>query len=73
MKKIRAIYGNGIFRPEERVDLPDGTAVELEYHPVLIPIQPVDPLKKLSAINAILAEQNRPASAQPTVRRIEGS
>jgi predicted DNA-binding antitoxin AbrB/MazE fold protein len=72
MNKIRAIYGNGIFRPEERVELPDGTVVELEYRPVQTSLPPLDPEKKISAINAILAEQYRSFNQRPVVRRIEG-
>jgi predicted DNA-binding antitoxin AbrB/MazE fold protein len=55
--KIRAIYGNGIFRPEGRVDLPDGAAVELQFRLEPVAVPPSDQQKKLLAINAIIMEQ----------------
>jgi predicted DNA-binding antitoxin AbrB/MazE fold protein len=71
MNKIRAIYGNGIFRPEKPVGLPEGTVVDLEVYLVQASLPPPDPVKKLSAINAILAEQCRTQNQQPIIRRIE--
>jgi predicted DNA-binding antitoxin AbrB/MazE fold protein len=34
MKTVHAIYANGVFRPIERVDLPEACAVEFEPRPV---------------------------------------
>ncbi|HEX8523460.1 MAG TPA: antitoxin family protein [Tepidisphaeraceae bacterium] len=34
MKTIQAIYENGVFRPKERVDLPEHSEVEFEPRPV---------------------------------------
>jgi predicted DNA-binding antitoxin AbrB/MazE fold protein len=71
MNKIRAIYGNGVFRPEERVELPDGTAVELEFRTEPTTLPPLNPEKKISAINAILAEQARTLKQRPASQWIE--
>src|SRR5580658_9970113 len=64
LDKIRAIYGNGVFRPERGIDLPDGTAVELQFRREPNTIPPSAQQKKLSAINAIIMEQAA-QSAQP--------
>ena len=34
MKVIRAVFENGIFRPTEPVDLPEGSEVTVEPRPV---------------------------------------
>ena len=49
MKRIRAIFENGVFRPTEPVDLPERTAVEVqpveETEPGLLGVRlPDDPL-----------------------------
>lgn len=46
-----------MFRPEGRVELPEGTVVELEVHLEPTTLPPYNPEKKISAINSILAEQ----------------
>jgi predicted DNA-binding antitoxin AbrB/MazE fold protein len=42
MKVIRAVFENGIFRPIEPVDLPEGSEVEFEPRPVTIEPTPVN-------------------------------
>jgi predicted DNA-binding antitoxin AbrB/MazE fold protein len=37
MKTIHAIYENGVFRPTEAVDLPEGTTVRLMPEPLAEP------------------------------------
>ncbi len=37
---IHAIYENGVFRPVEPVDLPDGTAVQFEPRVIAEPSEP---------------------------------
>ncbi len=34
---IRAIYENGVFRPTQVANLPDGCEVELEIHEIKVP------------------------------------
>lgn len=61
MKTIRAIYEGGVFKPLEPVELEDQTTVEFqvpEPPPVQL-IQKPDPERKISAICAILSEQQR--------------
>lgn len=53
MKTVHATYEDGVFRPHERVDLPDHAEVEFEPRPVTesLPIAPVQ------AIYEVLAER----------------
>jgi predicted DNA-binding antitoxin AbrB/MazE fold protein len=51
MKTVHAIFANGVFRPTERVDLPE--SCEVEFEPRLVsPSQPA-----LEAVYAILNER----------------
>jgi predicted DNA-binding antitoxin AbrB/MazE fold protein len=54
MKTIDAVYENGVFRPTEPVDLPDGCLITLEAKRVEPP--PVDQ-DGLDATYAILSER----------------
>jgi hypothetical protein len=63
MKSFHAIYENGIFRPTEPVDLPEGSEVTVEPCPASIrQPQPTDPEfahldPGLARIYAILSER----------------
>lgn len=46
-KTIHAIYGNGVFRPTEPVDLPEQTPVEIELR--VLPEAPPPPPAPMSA------------------------
>ncbi|MEX2168458.1 MAG: antitoxin family protein [Pirellulales bacterium] len=50
MPTIRAIYENGVFRPLEPVDLPDGCRVKLH----ILSIEGAEPGQNLDAIYDIL-------------------
>jgi len=52
MKTIHAVFEDGVFRPTERVELPEHCEVEFEPRPV----QP-DSLKALDDVYAILSER----------------
>jgi predicted DNA-binding antitoxin AbrB/MazE fold protein len=57
-KTIHAIYGNGVFRPVEPVDLPEQTPVEMELR--VLPEAPSAPTPisdGLAKIYAILGER----------------
>ncbi len=43
MNAITAIFENGVFRPTEKVDLPEGTTVRFEPIPVTAPIRDLVP------------------------------
>jgi predicted DNA-binding antitoxin AbrB/MazE fold protein len=45
MKAIHAIYENGVFRPTEPVDLPEGSEVTVEPKPAVEP-SPLSPHQK---------------------------
>lgn len=67
MKSIHAIYANGVFRPTERVDLPEASEVEFEPRPVKArPVQG----QALAEAYAILTE--RYASGDPEVAARHG-
>lgn len=53
MKSIRAIYENGVFRPMERVDLPDHAHVEVDVRRVEGDADPA----AVDRIYAILSER----------------
>jgi predicted DNA-binding antitoxin AbrB/MazE fold protein len=42
MRVIHAVFENGVFRPTEPVDLPEGSEVEFEPRPVTIEPTPVN-------------------------------
>jgi predicted DNA-binding antitoxin AbrB/MazE fold protein len=54
MKTIHAVYESGVFRPLERVDLPERTEVEFEPRPVA---QLADQNSHLEGIYAVLCER----------------
>jgi predicted DNA-binding antitoxin AbrB/MazE fold protein len=54
MKTIHAIYESGVFRPVEKVELPERTEVEFEPRPVA---HPQDSNARLDGIYAILGER----------------
>jgi predicted DNA-binding antitoxin AbrB/MazE fold protein len=54
MKTIHAVYENGVFRPLEKVELPERTEVEFEPRPVA---QTEDQNGRLDGIYAILGER----------------
>src|SRR6266853_2167105 len=55
MKSVPAIYQNGVFRPLEKVDLPEAARVE-----VLLPLQiPSDMQPELAAVYEVLSRRHR--------------
>jgi predicted DNA-binding antitoxin AbrB/MazE fold protein len=55
MKSVPAIYQNGVFRPLEKVELPEEARVE-----VLLPLQlPADLRPELAAIYEVLTRRHR--------------
>ena len=61
MKMIRAIYEDGVFKPFDAVDLPEGTYVQLHATPVM-PVQSSEtPTQQLSAIYAIMVDEQQRA------------
>ncbi|HEX4121405.1 MAG TPA: antitoxin family protein [Verrucomicrobiae bacterium] len=54
MKTIHAVYESGVFRPLEKVELPDHTEVEFEPRPIA---QEEDHHSHLDGIYAILGER----------------
>ena len=57
-KTIHAVYENGVFRPTEKVDLPDHCEVEVEVK-IIQPAKPAQPpiSEGLAKIYAILGER----------------
>jgi predicted DNA-binding antitoxin AbrB/MazE fold protein len=49
MKPIRAIFENGVFRPIDRVDLPDRCEVRLEAQPITNGQPPEEAVRKVYA------------------------
>jgi predicted DNA-binding antitoxin AbrB/MazE fold protein len=47
MKTIHAVYENGVFRPPDPVDLPEGTEVRIEVKPVKGPEGPSPHLRRI--------------------------
>ena len=68
MKTIHAVYESGVFRPLERVELPDRTEVEFEPRPV--PPQE-DPNGHLDGIYAILGERYKSGELDVAARHNE--
>ncbi len=62
MKTIHAVYESGVFRPREKVELPERTEVEFEPRPVA---QSEDGNSQLDGIYAILGERYQ--SGEPDV------
>jgi len=54
MKTVHAIYANGVFRPSERVDLPESS--EVEFEPRAVDANPQREAALLSAYD-VLAER----------------
>jgi predicted DNA-binding antitoxin AbrB/MazE fold protein len=68
MKTIHAIYERGMFRPLEKVELPDHTQVEFEPRPIAAPEQKTD---NLSGIYAVLAERYQSGESDVAARHNE--
>lgn len=62
MKTIHAVFENGLFRPTEPVDLPDGCIVTIEPRPVAGPA-PLSPAQ--GRIRALLGQAED--TADPTL------
>jgi predicted DNA-binding antitoxin AbrB/MazE fold protein len=56
-KLIRAVYQNGVFRPLEKVDLPDPCEVEVEVHLKVVPATTPPMSEGLAKVYAILGER----------------
>ena len=68
MKTIHAVYESGVFRPMERVELPERTEVEFEPRPVA---QLEDQNGRLEGIYAILGEHYRSGDREVAARHNE--
>ena len=68
MKTIHAVYESGVFRPRERVELPERTEVEFEPRPVA-PSEDRD--SQLEGIYAILGERYPSGEPDVTARHDE--
>ena len=68
---IRAIYEDGVFKPFDAVDMPEGTYVQLHAVPVM-PVKASEGVEqKLSAIVSILHEEQQRVQQEQAVRRLE--
>jgi predicted DNA-binding antitoxin AbrB/MazE fold protein len=65
MKTIHAVYGSGVFRPLETVELPERTEVEFEPRPAA---QAQDHDRQLDGIYAILAERYQSGESDVAAR-----
>jgi predicted DNA-binding antitoxin AbrB/MazE fold protein len=60
-RTVKAVYQGGVFIPEEECDLAEGTKVELEIRPYLLPPTVKDPEER----KRILAEVVKSMSENP--------
>jgi predicted DNA-binding antitoxin AbrB/MazE fold protein len=67
MATIRAIYENGIFRPLEPVDLPEGSRVQLHN----LRVVSVEPGQDFEAIQKFIDEQYKPGHTDTAARHNE--
>ena len=63
MKSIHAVYENGVFRPTERPDLPDGSEVEFEPR-LLSPRTPEDHRARILHLLSQRIETGEPDMAE---------
>jgi predicted DNA-binding antitoxin AbrB/MazE fold protein len=69
-RTIRAVYENGVFRPEEPVDLPEHTAVEFE--PRIKEPSPSTPMSEgMAKVYAILGERFNSGQTDTAARHDE--
>jgi predicted DNA-binding antitoxin AbrB/MazE fold protein len=52
MKVVQAVFENGVFRPRERVELPEGS--EVEFEPRLVPA--ATPKSHRERVHALLSQ-----------------
>jgi len=68
---IRAIYEEGVFKPFDAVDMPEGTYVQIHAVPVM-PVGAEDGVeRKLSAIYSIMVEEQQRAQQEQAARRLD--
>ena len=67
MKTVHAIYENGVFRPLEKVELPEASEVEFEPRPVQ---RPWDPAVQ-DEVYAVLARRFRSGESDVAARHDE--
>lgn len=53
-KPIKAVFQNGVFVPEVSPDLREGTVVELEVHPIVIPPAVTDPEERARILKEVV-------------------
>lgn len=68
---IRGIYEDGVFKPFDPVDMPEGTYVQLHAVPVMPVNDSNTPEQKLTAIFAILVEEQQRAQLDQAAKRLE--
>lgn len=64
MKTIHAVYEKGVFRPKERVDLPEHCEVEVSLTVVPKPSDQVRAMKEIRATMSQTFETNQPHLAE---------
>ena len=67
MPTIRSIYENGVFRPLDPVDLPEGCKVALE----ILRVDGVEPAQDLDAIHRVLDERFNSGETDTAARHNE--
>ena len=71
MKKVRAIYANGVFRPTDPIELPEHCEVEFEPRVVEQHVEPSSEGADMSAVYDVLSERYASGESDVAARHNE--